>query len=57
MRAAEAKNARVDFRLSSGQKEIIARAAALSGLSMSDFISSVALKASAEALEAHSQVI
>jgi uncharacterized protein (DUF1778 family) len=57
MRTAESKNARVDFRLRSEQKEIISRAAALAGLSVSDFISSVVLKASMEVLETHSQVI
>ena len=57
MRVAESKKARVDFRLTTGQKEIIGRAAKLAGLSVSDFISSIMLKASMEVLETQSQVI
>ena len=57
MKVAEPKDARVDFRLTGEQKEIIARAAALSGLNVSDFISSTMLKASSEILETNSHVI
>ena len=57
MRTSEVKDARVDFRLTSEQKEIINRAALLSGLSLSDFISTTVLKVSNQILENHSQVI
>ena len=57
MRTAEGKNARVDFRLTAEQKEIIARAAAVAGLSISDFISSTMIKTSMEMLESQSHVI
>lgn len=51
------KNARVDFRVTSEQKEIITGAAMLAGQSISDFISSTMLKTSMELLEARSHII
>lgn len=57
MKAVEPKDARVDFRLTTEQKEIIARAAAVAGLSLSDFISSAMMKASRDVLESRLQMV
>lgn len=51
------KDNRVDFRIGSEQKDVIARAASLIGLTMSDFISSSAYLQALDILQKHDNTI
>lgn len=51
-----AKTARVDFRIVAEQKETIEKAAALSGLNLSDFIISMSLARATEVLQDRARI-
>ncbi len=57
MSTARTKTARVDFRIAAEQKETIEKAAALSGLNLSDFIVATFLARAAEVLQERSRII
>ncbi|MBV9851551.1 MAG: DUF1778 domain-containing protein [Armatimonadetes bacterium] len=53
----EKHDARLGFRLSRVQKEMIERAASLSGQSVSDFVASTSLTAASEVVERHNRIV
>lgn len=57
MSTAVTKTARVDFRIAAEQKETIEKAAALSGLNLSDFIVATSLARAAEVLQERSRIV
>ncbi len=56
MSVTQPKDARIDFRVRAEQKEVIERAAFLSGLNVSDFIVSTSLAAASEVLERQTKI-
>jgi uncharacterized protein (DUF1778 family) len=51
------KNTRIDLRVPEAQKEIISRAATLSGVSMTEFIATAVYQLAIDVIEKHNNVI